>query len=228
MVSAAEKPRCHTCGRSFSGSWPLKRHIEQVCSDGSKTPSFDCSVCNQSYKRRGESGTDGLGRHLRSARHIAKAMLEKATRTGKTCTVVRQTENGRISNPLERMNKIRGLAVVVGVDTKATQSFDNTIAPTSGPGLDDDNSWAVEDQKHSLELAASHQLKCTLPKLDAGPHEVVQSSQELPEDATQHVLSETDTRDSALIALPIRPSRKSVSDQLQRVYLFTRCGTSSC
>jgi hypothetical protein len=178
------------------------------------TTSFDCSVCNKSYKRLGESGTDGLGRHLKSARHIAKAMLVKTTRTGKTCTVVRQTDNVRIIDPLEIINKTRGLAVVVGVDTKTTQSLDNTIAPASGPDSEDDDPWAVEDQKHSLELAASHQPKCALTELDAVPYEVVQSSQELPEDATQHVLSETDTRDSALVAFPLRPSRQSVSDQV--------------
>jgi hypothetical protein len=141
-------------------------------------------------------------------------MLGKATRTGKTCITIRQTDDARISDLLERIDKTRGLAVVVGVDTKATQSFDNTVAPASGPGSEDDDPWAVEDQKHSLELAASHESKCAPTKLDAGPYEVFQSFQELPEDAKQHVLSETDTRDSALVALPIRPSRKSVSDQV--------------
>jgi hypothetical protein len=189
-------------------------------------------VCNKSYKRLGDSGTDGLGRHLRSAKHIAKAMLGKATGTGKTCTVVRQTDDARINDPLERINKTRGLAVVVGVDTKTTQSFDNTVAPASGPGPEDGDPWAVEDQKHSLELAASHQSKCAPTKLDAGPYEIIQSFQELPEDAKQHVLSETDTRDSALIALPLRPSQKPVSGQkpdLTPVRLDEMSyGTSSC
>jgi hypothetical protein len=205
MVSTAGKYKCNVCKRSFAGRWHLERHIKEVhgYSDGSVAPSFDCFLCNTSFKRK-----YGLGRHRKSAEH-KKAKLGEATRTGTTCTAARETDNTNIVDPLESKGRTRGLSVVAGAGTKKPHILRNTIASTSGPDPKGRDRRDFQGQQHSLQLAAPHQSKCAFTKLETGPYEIFQSSQELPE----HVLPETDTRDNALVTLPLRQSRRSVSEQ---------------
>jgi hypothetical protein len=203
MVSTAGKYKCNICKRSFAGRWHLERHIKEVrgCSDGSVAPSFDCSLCNTSFTRK-----HGLERHRKSAEH-KKAKLGKATRTGTTRTTARETDHTNIVDPLESKSRTRDSSVVAGVETKKPQMSSNKIASTSGPDPKGNDWRGFQGQKHSLQLAAPRHSKCVFTKLDTGPYEIIQSSQELPE----HVLPETDTRDNALVTLPLRQSRRSVS-----------------
>jgi hypothetical protein len=201
MVSSAGKHTCHHCNQSFSRHWLLERHMKEVCeySDGSMAPSFECSLCKTSFKRK-----DGLRRHEESAEHKGKA-----TRTGTTYTAAGGTDHNKIVDPLESKGGTRDLPIGAGVETKKPRTLSNTIASASGPDPKGNHPWDFQGRRHSLQPAASHQSKSVFAKLDTGPYEIIQSSQELPEP----VLAETDTRDGALVALPIRPSRGSVSDQ---------------